>query len=53
MPRRNTGMVGHIGEILFSKDAADIGQSVTNAVVLMSHPAKTCHHETTNCEHTM
>lgn len=50
MPRRNTGMVGHTGEILFSKDAADIGQSITNAVVLRSHPAKASHHDT---EHTM
>lgn len=50
MPRRNTGMVGHTGEILFSKDAADIGQSITNAVVLMSNPPKTHHHRTANCE---
>ena len=37
-------MVGCTGEILFTKDAAEIGQNIMNAMVLMSHPDKTCYH---------
>lgn len=36
-------MVGLTGEILFIEDAAEIGQNIINAMVLISHPDKTCY----------